>query len=267
MLSYPQIDPVLVAIGPIKVHWYGIMYLVAIGIGWWLARRRCNNRWSPITPEQLDDLVFYAAMGVVLGGRIGYTLFYQFDNLLEDPLWLFKVWEGGMSFHGGMLGVIFAMWLYARKIGKPFWSTIDFVAPLVPPGLFFGRLGNFINGELWGRPTDAPWGMVFPHDHAQLPRHPSQLYEAALEGLVLFVLLYWFSAKPRPRMAVSGLFLMGYGAARFAVEFVREPDADIGLQLLGLSRGQWLCVPMLVFGLILLVVAYRRRQYPEGSPA
>lgn len=267
MLAYPHIDPVAVAIGPLKVHWYGLMYLFGIGVAWWLARRRCARPDSPVRREQLDDLIFYAAMGVVLGGRIGYSLFYQFEQLLENPLWLFKVWEGGMSFHGGLLGVIFAVWLYARRIGQPFWAVIDFVAPLVPPGLFAGRLGNFINAELWGRPTELPWGMVFPTDPTGLPRHPSQLYEAALEGLLLFVVLYWFSARPRPRMAVSGLFLTGYGLSRFLVEYLREPDAYLGLQLLDLSRGQWLCVPMIAFGIALIAWAYARRERLEGRPA
>ena len=204
-------------------------------------------------------MVFYSAMGVVLGGRIGYVLFYGGDRLLEDPLWALRVWEGGMSFHGGMLGVIFANWLYARSHELDYPRLLDFVAPLVPIGLGLGRLGNFIGQELWGRVTDAPWGMVFPSDPLQLPRHPSQLYQFALEGMLLFVVLFWFSSKPRPRLAVGGVFMLGYGCARFIAEFFREPDSHIGFDLFGwMTRGQLLCVPMILFGLYLLYNAYGR---------
>lgn len=265
MLVFPQIDPVIVALGPLKVHWYGVMYLLGIGAGWWLGARRCRRPDAPLNREQLDDLAFYVAMGVILGGRVGYALFYQPERLLSDPLWLLRVWEGGMSFHGGLLGVMLGVWLVARKAGCSWWALIDFVAPLVPPGLLAGRLGNFINGELWGRPTDLPWGMVFPGDPSGLVRHPSQLYQAAMEGVLLFILLYWFSSKPRPRMAVSGLFLVAYGCFRFLAEFVREPDADIGYQLFGwVTRGQLLSLPMVLGGVVLLVLAYRKNAVKRG---
>ncbi|MFV8818665.1 prolipoprotein diacylglyceryl transferase [Haliea sp. E17] len=258
MLPYPQIDPVAVAIGPLKVHWYGLAYLTGIAVGWLLARRRCALPWSPVRREQLDDLVFYAALGVVLGGRIGYTFLYGGKHLVEDPSWALRVWEGGMSFHGGFLGVLFAMWLFGRRNSIPFWKLMDFVAPLVPVGLGLGRLGNFIGQELWGRPTDVPWAMVFPADPAQLARHPSQLYQFALEGVLLFTVLYLFSSKPRPTCAVSGLFSLIYGCARFFVEFFREPDAHIGFDAFGwLTRGQLLSTPMIIIGIVLLVVAYR----------
>lgn len=282
MLPYPQIDPVAVAIGPFKVfshtlgplqvHWYGLAYLTGIAVGWWLARRRAAYPWSPIGREQVDDLTFYAAMGVVLGGRIGYTLFYGGRRLLEDPLWLLRVWEGGMSFHGGFLGVLLAMYLFGRRHRVPFWRLMDFVAPLVPVGLGLGRLGNFIGQELWGRPTDVPWAMVFPRDPLQLPRHPSQLYEFALEGLLLFALLFWFSSRPRPTCAVSGLFSLLYGCFRFGIEFFREPDAHIGFDALGwITRGQLLSAPMILVGAVLLAYAYRggsasRRGASEGAP-
>ena len=257
MLPYPEIDPVAVALGPLKIHWYGLAYLTGIA-GWWLALRRTGQPWSPVKREQVDDLVFFAALGIVLGGRIGYTLFYGGQRLVDDPTWALRLWEGGMSFHGGFLGVLFAMYLFGRKRNIAFWRLMDFVAPLVPIGLGLGRLGNFIGQELWGKPTDVAWSMVFPADPLQLPRHPSQLYEFALEGLLLFVLLYWFSSRPRPTCAVSGVFSLGYGSARFLVEFFREPDAHIGYEAFGwLTRGQLLSLPMIIVGLALLFVAYR----------
>ncbi|HEV8078377.1 MAG TPA: prolipoprotein diacylglyceryl transferase, partial [Marinobacter sp.] len=228
MLQHPQIDPVAIAIGPLKIHWYGLTYLVGFAAGWWLGRLRSRKPWSPVSEEQVGDLLFYLALGVILGGRFGYVIFYNFDVFLADPLWLLRVWEGGMSFHGGLLGVMLGMWWYGRKIGAGFWRMTDFVAPLVPVGLGAGRIGNFINGELWGKPTDLPWGMVFQQAPDALARHPSQLYQFALEGVLFFIILWWFSAKPRPRMAVSGLFLICYGVFRFAVEFVRQPDAQLG---------------------------------------
>lgn len=259
MLRHPQFDPVAIQLGPLKIHWYGLTYLVGFVVGWWLGRIRARKPWSPITEEQMGDLLFYIALGVILGGRFGYVLFYNFDQFLQDPLWLFRVWEGGMSFHGGLLGVMTAMWWYGRKIERSFFQLADFIAPLVPVGLGAGRIGNFINGELWGRTTDVPWGMVFPHAPDQLARHPSQLYQFALEGVVLFVVLWWFSARPRPRMAVSGLFLALYGSFRFLVEFVRQPDSQLGYVAFDwLTMGQLLSLPMIVAGLALVLFAYRR---------
>jgi len=257
-MQYPVIDPVALALGPIKVHWYGVMYLLAFASAWYLGMRRARKVGSPLQPNQVEDLIMYGAFGVILGGRFGYVLFYHFDKFLIDPLWLLRVWEGGMSFHGGFLGVCVAVFLYARKTKITLLSLGDFVAPLVPLGLGFGRLGNFIGQELWGRASDLPWAMVFPKDPAQLARHPSQLYQALLEGLVLFLLLFWFSSKPRPRGAVTGLFLVGYGLFRFLVEFVREPDAHLQDQLLmgWVTRGQVLSLPMVVVGCALLVWAF-----------
>lgn len=258
MLVYPHIDPVAIQLGPLKVHWYGLMYLVGFALAWGLGRLRAEAKG--FGKEEPGDMLFYMALGVILGGRIGYVLFYKFQTFLGDPLMLLRVWEGGMSFHGGLLGVILAMAWYARKMGRPFFEVADFVAPLVPPALLAGRIGNFINGELWGRPTDLPWGMVFPHVD-QLPRHPSMLYEGFLEGIVLFALLWWFSARPRPRMAISGLFLLLYGCFRFAVEQVREPDAHLGFIFGGwLSMGMLLSLPMILVGASFLIMAYRKRQ-------
>jgi phosphatidylglycerol:prolipoprotein diacylglycerol transferase len=259
MLQHPQIDPVAIAIGPLKIHWYGLTYLVGFAAGWWLGRLRSRKPWSPVNEEQVGDLLFYLALGVILGGRFGYVIFYNFDVFLADPLWLLRVWEGGMSFHGGLLGVMLGMWWYGRKIGAGFWRMTDFVAPLVPVGLGAGRIGNFINGELWGKATDVPWGMVFPQAPDALARHPSQLYQFALEGVLFFIILWWFSARPRPRMAVSGLFLICYGVFRFGVEFVRQPDAQLGyLAFDWLTMGQVLSLPMIIAGLLLMAIAYRR---------
>lgn len=261
MVNYPSIDPVAFSLGPVKVHWYGIMYLIGFAGAWWLGRLRARRPASGWQPEQVDDLIFYGALGVILGGRLGYVLFYDFAHTLAEPLSLFKVWQGGMSFHGGLLGVLAAMGIYARKIDKSFFQVTDFIAPLVPIGLGAGRIGNFINSELWGKVTELPWGMVFPDPRAgSLPRHPSQLYEAALEGLALFLILWFFSRKRRPTMAVSGLFLLCYGLFRFAVEFVRVPDAHIGYLASGwLTMGQTLSLPMVLTGMILLGWAYLRR--------
>lgn len=257
MLPYPEIDPVAIQVGPLQVHWYGVMYLVGFVAGWWLARRRAREAWTPLQPEQVDDLLFYTALGVVIGGRLGYILFYNLPTFLADPLTLFRVWEGGMSFHGGLLGVLAALAWFAHRYRLAYFSVVDFVAPLVPIGLGAGRIGNFINAELWGRPSDVPWAMVFPGAGPQ-PRHPSQLYEFALEGVVLFVAVWWFSARPRPRMAVSGVFALGYGMARFFVEFFREPDAHIGYLAFGwLTMGQLLSLPLVVVGGVLLTWAYR----------
>ena len=259
MLSYPEIDPVLLSLGPLKLQWYGMMYLLGFVAAFGLAHYRSRRADSPVSAAQVEDLVFYGALGVILGGRCGYVFFYGLDQFLHNPLWLFKVWEGGMSFHGGLLGVMAAMWLYARKIQRDFMSVMDFVAPLAPIGLGLGRLGNFINQELWGRVTEVSWAVVFPKDPLGFPRHPSQLYQFALEGVVLFALLFWYSRKPRPRLAVSGLFLLAYGSFRFLVEFVREPDRHLGFVMLSwMTRGQQLCIPMIVAGAALMIIAYRQ---------
>ncbi len=254
MLIYPEIDPVAISLGPLQVHWYGLTYLVGFLAAWWLARYRADR--IGLTKDQVGDLLFYSAVGVILGGRLGYALFYHFDRVLADPLWLFKVWEGGMAFHGGFLGVVVAVWLFARKHQINWIQLGDFIAPFTPIGLGLGRIGNFINGELWGRVTDVSWGMVFPGAGAD-PRHPSQLYQFALEGVVLFALLWWFSRQPRPAGSVSGLFLIGYGTLRFLVEFTREPDAHLGLLSAGLSMGQLLSLPMILVGAAFMFFAYR----------
>jgi phosphatidylglycerol:prolipoprotein diacylglycerol transferase len=255
MLTYPLIDPVALQLGPLKVHWYGLMYLFGLGVGWWLCVRRARQPDRGWGAEEVGDLVFFVALGVILGGRLGYVLFYGLEGMAADPWSLIRVWEGGMSFHGGLLGVLLGIALYARKTGRGFFQVSDFLAPVVPIGLGAGRIGNFINGELWGRVTELPWGVVFPHG-GPLPRHPSQLYEAALEGLVLFAILWTYSAKPRPPMAVSGLFLLGYGCFRFAVEFLRQPDVHLGFVAMGwLTMGQLLSAPMILAGAMLLVRA------------
>lgn len=266
MLSYPQIDPVALDLGFIQVHWYGLMYLAGFAAGFWLALRRSSKPWSPVLRTEVEDLILYCALGVVIGGRLGYVLFYGFDQFLADPLWAIKINQGGMSFHGGLLGVMGAAALYARKIGVRFIDLIDFVAPLVPIGLGLGRIGNFIGQELWGRETDGPWGMVFPADPDQLMRHPSQLYQAFLEGVVLFAVLWWFSAKPRPRFAVSGLFVTLYGCFRFLVEFVREPDVGIPVLFGWLTRGQLLSLPMIIGGIAILMWAYRTQPLAGSQP-
>lgn len=262
MIPYPEIDPVAISVGPLAVHWYGLTYLGGLVFAWWLATQRAVRADSVITRDQVDDLIFYAAVGIVVGGRLGYALFYGWEKLAADPLWVLRVWEGGMAFHGGLLGVITALMVFARNKNLTFVGVADFVAPLTPVGLALGRLGNFIGQELWGRPTDVAWAMVFPRDPLALPRHPSQLYQFLLEGCLLFVILYVFSRKPRPPWAVSGLFLFGYGLLRFFAEFFREPDAHLGFQAFGwLTRGQLLSTPMLVVGLGLLLYAYRRQPH------
>ena len=256
MLVHPNIDPVALSIGPLAVRWYGLMYLVGFGAGWWLGMRRIGQGQAPVTRVQFDDLLFLAILGVILGGRLGYVLFYKPGYYAAHPLEVFAIWQGGMSFHGGLLGVMAAMAFVARKHSIDYLRLMDFVAPLVPLGIAAGRLGNFINGELWGRPTDVPWGMLF-RNAGDLPRHPSQLYEFALEGLALFALLWWFSSRPRPRGQVCAMFLVGYGVFRFISEFGREPDAFLGLLAFGLSMGQWLSLPMILAGLGLF--AWSRR--------
>jgi len=253
MLTYPVIDPVALQIGPLAARWYGLMYAVGFASAWWLGRRRAMRPGSGWTPLQVDDLITWLVVGVVLGGRIGYVLFYDLGYYLANPLESLSIWRGGMSFHGGVMGVVLVCWIYGRSIGKSLLEVGDLIAPLVPPGLLAGRIGNFINGELWGRVTDVPWAMVFPTG-GPLPRHPSQLYEAALEGLTLFVILWLYAAKPRQRGAVGGLFLLGYGSFRFFVEFFRQPDAQLGFVALDFfSMGQLLCLPMILLGLYLML--------------
>ncbi len=268
MLVYPHINPIALSLGPLKVHWYGLMYLCGFGCGWGLGTWRAKQKNSGWHPDEVGDVIFFAAMGVILGGRLGYVLFYEPSRALADPLWIVRVWEGGMSFHGGMLGVLIAMFLFARQTGRTFFQITDFIAPLVPPGLFFGRIGNFIGGELWGRPVSdpsLPWAMIYPHVD-NLPRHPSEIYEALTEGLLLFVVLWLYSSKPRPRMAVSGFFLVGYGVARFCMEFFREPDADQGFLFWGwVTKGQLLSAPMVIAGMILMFLAYRRNTNAQPS--
>jgi phosphatidylglycerol:prolipoprotein diacylglycerol transferase len=259
MFVHPQFNPVAIYLGPLAIHWYGLMYLAGFMAFLWLGRKRIG-RLNSAQPgnKLLDDLMFYGVLGVVLGGRLGEVLFYNPGYYLAHPLKTLAVWEGGMSFHGGFLGVLVAMALFARSRNIRWLALMDFIAPLVPPGLAFGRLGNFINGELWGRPTDVPWGMVFPNVDA-VPRHPSQLYEFALEGVALFVLLWLYSSKPRPVGAVSGLFLIGYGSFRFLAEFTRNPDDGIfGLMTFGISMGQWLSLPMVIIGVLLMILSTRR---------
>jgi phosphatidylglycerol---prolipoprotein diacylglyceryl transferase len=280
---YHAIDPVAVhlplpVVGPWPVHWYGIMYLVAFAQFWLLGRLRAGRDDSPLNQEQVGDLLFWGVIGVIVGGRIGYVLFYSFGDLLGDPLMLIRIWDGGMSFHGGMLGALLGVWLYGHKLGIDLFRLTDFVAPLVPLGQAAGRLGNFIGGELWGRKTDVPWAVIFPESIErggrtsqalyeqylagtldEFARHPSQLYQAALEGLALFVILWWYSSRSRPVGAVSGLFLAGYGAFRFIAEFFRQPDAHLGfLAFEWLTMGQLLSLPMILIGVGLMIYAYRK---------
>jgi phosphatidylglycerol---prolipoprotein diacylglyceryl transferase len=275
MFELPYIDPVAFELGPLKVHWYGIMYLISFIGGYWLLHYRARTQplTRPIDPREVGDLIFYLALGVVLGGRLGYCLFYAPNLFMEFshgfPWWgVLKITEGGMSFHGGLIGVVVAELWYCRKRRINWLDLADFVAPAVPLGLFCGRIGNFINGELWGRVTDGPWGVVFPHA-GTAPRHPSMLYEAALEGVALFIILWWFSSKPRPRMAVGTLFLIGYGAFRFLVEFVRQPDAHMGdggfIAFGWLTMGHLLSLPMVIVGVALMIVAYRRPVYSSAA--
>ena len=252
MLIHPEFDPVAIHLGPLGIHWYGLMYLFGfmslLFLGKWRARKYPGRGW---TETDLDDILFYGALGVIFGGRLGYVVFYQPTYFISHPLEIFFLWQGGMSFHGGFLGVLVAMFFFARKTAKQWLSIMDFVAPLVPIGLAAGRMGNFINGELWGRATNLPWGMVFPRVD-NVPRHPSQLYEFGLEGILLFIILWTYSAKPRPVGAISGLFLIGYGTFRFLVEFTRQPDSFLGFLALGMSMGQWLSLPMVLVGIWML---------------
>ena len=261
MIQYPNINPVLLKIGPVKIHWYGVMYLIGFLGGWLLARYRAKKSNGLWTPEQVADIIFYSIVGVLLGGRLGYVIFYSPGNYFSNPSDIFKIWDGGMSFHGGLVGVIVLLYIYARKIGKTLFQIGDFIVPVVPIGLGAGRIGNFINGELWGKVSSLPWAMIFPTDPSGQPRQPTQLYEFFLEGVVLFIILWLFSKKTRPRLAVSGLFLLCYGVFRFLVEFVREPDAQLGyLCWEWLTMGQLLSIPMIIIGIIWLVRGYTK--YP-----
>ena len=277
MHYFVDFDPIAFSVGPLAVHWYGIMYLIAFGAFWMLGERRRRQGRLPVGPTAFSDLAFYGMIGVIAGGRLGYMLFYGTADLIANPLSLFRIWEGGMSFHGGLIGVFVAMWLWSRKNGLHFFDVMDFVAPLVPIGLGVGRFGNFIGGELWGRHTDVAWGMIFPraintagHTIEQLKamaaagqlenevRHPSQLYQMFLEGFVLFSVLYVVSMKPRPRYLISGLFALLYGMFRFLVEFVREPDAQLGYLAWGwLTMGQLLSLPLIVLGLVWIAMSRR----------
>lgn len=282
---HPQINPVALDLGFVELHWYGLMYLLAFAAAYFLAWQRSKSRHD-FNAEMVSDLVFFGSVGVILGGRIGYVILYNFGEFIANPLYLFRVWEGGMSFHGGFIGVLLAMWYFSYKYKKAPFTVLDFIAPCVPTGLLFGRIGNFINGELWGRVSDsnASYLMYFPQaahaDHALiqtdpalqsivseiggyllLPRHPSQLYQAATEGVLLFILLWWFSSSPRPRYAVSALFLMGYGISRFITEFFRQPDVGYELIFGWMSKGQLYSLPMIIFGVILMAMAYQKQIY------
>lgn len=257
MFTYTPIDPVAIALGPLKVQWYGLMYLLGFLAFWLLGKYRSKRADSPLTADEVGDFLFYGALGVILGGRIGYVLFYGLDAAIADPLSIFRTWEGGMSFHGGFIGVLVAGALFARKVKTDFLKLSDFVIPFIPLGLMAGRIGNFINGELWGRPTEGWWGVVFTLVDDQ-PRHASMLYEAALEGLVLFLILWFYSRKPRNRGAVTGLFMIGYGVFRFMIEFARQPDAHIGFVAFDwMSMGQVLCLPMILVGTLIFLGSRR----------
>lgn len=259
MLHYPHINKIAFELGFFKVYWYGIMYLLGFAIAWVLAyfRIKAQGGKGEWTTKQLEDLIFYSAIGVIVGGRLGYLLFYELSAFLREPLLIFKIWQGGMSFHGGLLGVIFSCYFFSRKYHRDLFATFDFLAPLAPLGIAFGRIGNFINGELWGRVTDVPWAMVFPNA-GPLPRHPSQLYEFFLEGIFLFLLLWFYSARKKPKMAVSAVFLLGYGSLRFFVEFFRAPDPQYGFFWKWFTMGQILSIPMIIIGIVMLVIAYTR---------
>jgi len=263
MLQYPDIDPVALSVGPLTVHWYGITYLVAFSVGWWLAKHRASKAGSGWNPDEIGDAVFYIVIGVIAGGKLGSLLFYQTELLFTQPLQALNPFSPygfrGMSFHGGFLGVLAAFWLYARHTNRSFFQVADFFAPAFPIGLGAGRIGNFINGELYGRITDVPWGMVFPHAGPE-PRHPNQLYQFFCEGVILFIVVWVFSSKPRPARAVSGVFVISYGIYRFFIEFVRQPDADLGFVAFNwLTMGQVLSFPMILVGLYLLYSAYNAK--------
>jgi phosphatidylglycerol:prolipoprotein diacylglycerol transferase len=270
MLVHPQFNPVAVELGPVQVHWYGLTYLVAFGLFFWLTARRAALPWYAAqgwSRRDVEDLLFFGVIGVVVGGRLGYVLFYKPLHYLANPLEVFAVWKGGMAFHGGLIGVLLAMAWFAHRRQRPWLQVTDLIAPSIPVGLASGRMGNFINGELWGRAADPslPWAMVFPQSGSALPRHPSQLYQFALEGLLLFVVLWWYGRRERPLGRVSGAFLLGYGVLRFVAEAFREPDAFLGLLALNLSMGQWLCVPMVIGGLALIAGSGRRHAGPPAT--
>lgn len=276
-LRFPEFNPIIFSVGPLTLRWYGLMYLLGFLFALWLAIKRANKPNSGWSRVEVENLLYLCFIGVFVGGRVGYVLFYNFSYFLSDPLYLFRVWEGGMSFHGGLLGVITVMLIFAWHSHRSFYQVSDFVAPLVPFGLGLGRLGNFINGELWGRVTNVSWGMRFPTaisadrtyviehpiwaplmEYGMLPRHPSQLYQLFFEGIVLFIILNLYIRKPRPLGSVTALFLICYGCFRFLTEYVREPDAQIGLLAGMLSRGQQLSLPMIMIGIIMIIWAYRR---------
>ena len=253
MIAYPNINPIALQLGSLKIYWYGIMYVIGFGAAWLLANYRAKHTPKSFTSNQISDLIFYCAIGVILGGRLGYILFYDLPDFITDPSFVFKIWEGGMSFHGAFIGVIIAMYLASRKNKKSFLATTDFICPLVPIGLMLGRIGNFINGELWGKITTVPWGMIFPTG-GNLPRHPSQIYEALLEGLALFLFLWIYSAKPRKTGNVSAMFVIGYGTARIICEFFRKPDVQLGyIAFNWVTMGQLLSLPMIIIGVWILV--------------
>jgi len=279
-MHYPDIDPIIVALGPLAVRWYGLAYLAGFALCWWLGTRRARRPGSGWDSDAVSDLVFYGAVGAVLGGRIGYVLFYGFDKLLQDPAWLFRIWDGGMSFHGGLLGVVVAMWWFARRTSRSFFQVSDFLTPLVAPGLGFGRLGNFANTELPGRMTDSAFGMIYPCSADAIrsinplctgqweafARHPSPLYQAFAEGVVLFAVVWWVSSRPRPAGFVSGVFLAGYGLMRFCTEFFRQPDSHLGyLAFDWLTMGQLLSLPMIIIGILLAVYGRRFSSAPVSA--
>ncbi|MBY0378939.1 MAG: prolipoprotein diacylglyceryl transferase [Burkholderiales bacterium] len=263
MLTYPQLNPVAISLGPIKIHWYGVMYVLGflcfIYVGKWRLKKYGSSFW---TNKLIDDFVFYGALGLVLGGRVGYCLFYQWEYYFSHPLDILKVYNGGMSFHGGMLGVILVAYIFAKSYKQNIFMVSDFIVPLVPMGLFFGRVGNFINGELWGRITTAniPWAMIYRQSGSILPRHPSEIYEALGEGILLIMILWIYASKSRKTGQISGVFLIGYGLIRFCLEYFREPDSFLitFAQKTGLSMGQWLCVPMILIGVIIFIYATRQ---------
>jgi phosphatidylglycerol:prolipoprotein diacylglycerol transferase len=261
MIPYPHIDPILLALGPLKVRWYGIAYVMGFLSAWWLAKHRASRPGSTWTAADVEDLIFFGVFGVVLGGRLGYLCFYGQEQLARDPSYWYKVWEGGMSFHGGLVGVLVALCVYSYRRGRSIGDVFDFVAPIPGIGIFCGRVANFINSELWGKPTDLPWGFAVPTDQGVVVLHASQLYEGLLEGLLLFVVLWFFTSKPRPRWVPSGLFLMLYAVFRILIEFVRVPDAQLGyLAWNWLTMGIALSIPMFAAGLGMVVVGYAQRR-------